>query len=139
MTLQARLTLSSVLITTVIVTIVSVVDLGNDMERQFEGTLRNARSIRTAVSSLVRRTVVRDRMLSLREALRQPDITTELVEDLADSPSVAEIAVCDRRNEILVDSDPKRLGATFTTYPDFEPVVKKMGWLAKLRVLFTPQ
>src|SRR5690349_18463913 len=93
MTLQARLTLSSVLITTVIVTIVSVVDLGNDMERQFEGTLRSAKSIRTAVSNLVRRTVARERTLSLREALRQQDITTELQEDLVDSPAVLEIAV----------------------------------------------
>jgi signal transduction histidine kinase len=139
MTLQARLTLSSVLITTVIVTIVSVVDLGNDMERQFEGTLRSAQLIRTAVSNLVRRTVERERNMSLRESLRQPDITHELVEDLADSPPVLEIAVSDRKNEILVDSDPKRLGATFKEYPDFEPVVKNMGWLAKLRILFSPQ
>src|ERR1041385_2260853 len=129
MTLQARLTLSSVLITTVIVTIVSVVDLGNDMERQFEGTLRSARSIRTAVSNLVRRTVERERTLSLREALRQPDITTELLEDLVDSPSVLEIAVCDRKNEILVDSEPKRLGETFPGYPDFAPMVSNAGWL----------
>src|SRR5436190_8503802 len=139
MTLQARLTLSSVLITTLIVTIVSVVDLGNDMERQFEGTLRSAKSIRTAVSSLVRRTVERERTLSLREALRQPDITQELVEDLTDSPPVAEIAVCDRKNEILVDTDPKRLGTIFKPYPDFTPVVQKMGWLMKLRILFSPQ
>jgi signal transduction histidine kinase len=139
MTLQARLTLSSVLITTVIVTIVSVVDLGNDMERQFEGTLRSARSIRTAVSRLVRRTVERERTLSLREALRQPDITTELVEDLVDSPAVLEIAVCDRKNEILVDSDPKRQGSIFKEYPDFAPVVNKAGWPEKLRILFSKQ
>ena len=136
MTLQARLTLSSVMITTVIVTIVSVVDLGNDMERQFEGTLRSARSIRTSVSNLVRRTVERERTLSLREALRQPDITHELLEDLVDSPSVLEIAVCDRKNEILVDSEPKRLGETFPGYPDFAPMVSNAGWLEKLRILF---
>jgi signal transduction histidine kinase len=139
MTLQGRLTLSSVLITTVIVTVVSVVDLGNDMERQFLGTLRGAQLIRTSVSSLVSRTVERERMLSLRGALRQPDITTQLVQILADSPPVAEIAVCDRKNEILVDSDPKRLGSTFKEYPEFEPVVKQAGWPEKLRILFTPQ
>jgi len=136
MTLQARLTLSSVLITTVIVTIVSVVDLGNDMERQFEGTLRSAKSIRTAVSNLVRRTVARERTLSLREALRQPDITTELQEDLVDSPAVLEIAVCDHKNEILVDSDSNRLGQKFPGYADFAPVVSNAGWLEKLRILF---
>ena len=137
MTLQARLTLSSVLITTVMVTIVSVVDLGNDMERQFEGTLRNARSIRTAVSNLVRRTVELKRTLSLREALRQPDITREMVTDLVDSPAVLEVAVCDRRDEILVDSDPKRLGEKFPKYPDFAPIVSNAGWLEKLRILFS--
>jgi len=139
MTLQGRLTLSSVLITTVIVTVVSVVDLGNDMERQFLGTLRGAQLIRTSVSNLVQRTVERERTLSLRAALRQPEIASELVQDLANSPVVLEIAVCDRKNEILLDNDPKRLGLTFKEYPDFEPVVKNAGWPEKLRILFRPQ
>jgi signal transduction histidine kinase len=61
------------------------------------------------------------------------------LEDLTDSPPVLEIAVCDRKNEILVDTDPKRLGSTFKEYPDFEPVVKNAGWPEKLRILFSPQ
>src|SRR5579863_7770650 len=115
MTLQARLTLSSVVVTTVIVAVVSAVDLGNDMERQFEDTLRRAELIRTNVSNAVRQAVERAQQdLSLREALRQPELTAQLQEILADSPSLVEIAVCDRKNEILLDSDPKRLGETFS-------------------------
>src|ERR1041385_1153108 len=104
MTLQARLTLSSVLVTTVIVTIVSTVDLANDMEWQFEGTLRSARAIRTMVSSDVSRAVERERDLSLRQVLRQPELTAELQNLLADAPLLLEIAICDRKNEILADS-----------------------------------
>src|SRR5207253_2016652 len=74
---------------------------------------------------------------SLREALRQPDITNELVDDLVDTPAVLEIAVCDHKDEILVDSDPKRLGAKFPPYPDFAPIVANAGWLEKLRILFS--
>jgi signal transduction histidine kinase len=136
MTLQARLTLSSVLVTTVIVAVVSAVDLGNDMERQFEDTLRRAELIRTNVSNAVRQAVERAQQdLSLREALRQPELTAQLQEILADSPSLVEIAVCDRKNEILLDSDPKRLGETFSPNPDFGPLVKSTGWLGKLRIL----
>ena len=59
MTLQARLTLSSVVVTTVIVAVVSIVDLGNDMERQFEDTQRRAELIRTDVTNAVRQAVER--------------------------------------------------------------------------------
>ena len=65
MTLQTRLTLSSVLVTTVMVAVISTVDLGNDMERQFEDTLRRAELIRTNVSNAVRQAVERERDLSL--------------------------------------------------------------------------
>ena len=135
MTLQARLTLSSVLVTTVIVTIVSAVDLANDVEWQFEGTLRSARSIRAVVSSEVRHAVSREREMSLREILRQPELTAELQGLLADAPLLLEIAICDRKNEILADTDPKRLGEKFQLYPDFEPIVRQTGWLGKLRML----
>src|SRR4051812_43290437 len=127
MTLQARLTLSSVLVTTAIVTFISAVDLGNDMDRQFEGTLRSAKFIRAFVSSEVRRTVEREREMSLRQALRQPEITTRLVQVLADWPFLLEIAVSDKKGEILVDSDPKRLGGTYPGYPDFTPIVSQTG------------
>jgi signal transduction histidine kinase len=135
MTLQARLTLSSVLVTTAIVTLISAANLGNDMDREFEGTLRSARFIRTFVSNEVRRTVEREREMSLRQALRQPEITNELVSVLADWPFLLEIAISDKKGEILADSDPKKLGEKYPGYPDFTPVVTKSGWLDKLRTL----
>jgi signal transduction histidine kinase len=136
MTLQARLTLSSVLVTTATVALISAVNLGNDMEREFEITLRGATLVRMEVSNAVGRAVEREREMSLREALRQPAITTQLVEILAAWPSLLEIAVCDPKNEILLDSDPKRLGERFQPLPDFAPVIKDKGWMEKLRILF---
>ncbi len=136
MTLQARLTLSSVVVTTVIVAVVSAVDLGNDMERQFEDTLRRADLIRTVVTTNVGQAVERAQHdLSFRQALRQPELTGQLEAILANSPSLTEIAVCDHNNEILLDSDPKRLGETLLPYPDFTHLVKNTGWPEKLRIL----
>ena len=46
MTLQAKLTLGSVLLATLIVTLVSVVDLGNLMQFQFKTTLERAELVK---------------------------------------------------------------------------------------------
>jgi signal transduction histidine kinase len=137
MTLQARLTLSSVVLTTAIVTLISAVDLANDMDRQFETTLGRANLVKRVASDWVVETVQRERGLSLREALREPHVATELTKILADAPPLLEIAICDPKNEILMDSDPSRLGATLQSYPDFTAVVKQTGWLEKLKVLLS--
>ena len=136
MTLQARLTFSSVLVTATIVTLISAVDLANDMQRQFEYTLTRADIVKKVASDLVVQTVQRERNLSIREALREPQVASELVKLLANAQTVVEIAVCDPRNEILVDNDPRRLGTPCPGYPDFTPAVKDTGWIEKLRILF---
>jgi signal transduction histidine kinase len=137
MTLQARLTLSSVLVTTAIVTLISALDLANDMQRQFENTLYRADLVKKLASELVAQTVERERVLSLRETLREPHVASQLVKLLANATPLTEIAVCDPKNEILVDSDPRRLGMQFPGYPDFTLAVRDTGWMEKLQILLS--
>lgn len=135
MSLRARLTLWSVLVMAVVVGLISALDLGNDMERQFESTLERAELLKRVASRLVVQTLERQRTAPLREALRDPQLSTELVDIMTASHALLEIAVCDRSNEILVDSDPNRRGITFPPYPDFAPLVQQTNWLQKLRIL----
>lgn len=136
MKLQARLTLWSVLVMTAIVAVISVVDLAKEIERQFEATLERAELLQRVATNLVVSTIDRDRNLPLREALRDEHIQKGLIEIMTSSRALLEIAVCNTRNDILADSDPKRLGLTFPPYPDFRPVVEKIGSLKKVRILF---
>jgi hypothetical protein len=129
------LTLWSVLVMAVVVGLISALDLGNDMERQFESTLERAELLKRVASRLVVQTLERQRTAPLREALRDPQLSTELVDIMTASHALLEIAVCDRSNEILVDSDPNRRGITFPPYPDFAPLVQQTNWLQKLRIL----
>jgi hypothetical protein len=129
------LTLWSVLVMAVVVGLISALDLGNDMERQFESTLERAELLKRVAARLVVQTLERQRTAPLREALRDPQLSTELVDIMTASHALLEIAVCDRSNEILVDSDPNRRGITFPPYPDFAPLVQQTNWFQKLRIL----
>ncbi len=90
----------------------------NAMQLQLDGTLRTEAYIRNQVSWLVRKAVARQPQLSIADALRHDEIELDLMQILAEAPAVLEIAICDQRNEILVDSDPARR-YTFQVYPDF--------------------
>jgi len=136
MSLRARLTLWSVLLMAVIVGLIGAVDVANEMQQQFETTLERAELLREVATNLVVQTLDRQRTAPLREALRDPNLSAELVKIMTASRAVLEIAVCDPNNEILADSDPSRLGKTFTRYADFEPQVRNTGWRQKLQLLF---
>ena len=53
MTLQAKLTLGSVGLVSVMVGIVSALDLANEMQRQFEATLERADTLKVVASKMV--------------------------------------------------------------------------------------
>ncbi len=135
MSLQARLTISSVLVTAAIVALISAVDLGNEMEQHFESTLERAELLKKVAANLVVQTLERQPQQPLAEALRDPALSGELVDILTASHALLEIAVCDNRNEVLADSSPDRRGIIFPPYPDFRPVVNSSGWLDKIRTL----
>ncbi|HWB86376.1 MAG TPA: ATP-binding protein [Bryobacteraceae bacterium] len=135
MTLQAKLTLGSVLVATLIVSLISAVDLANDMELQFDATLERADLLSRVATRMVRQTLNRQRSVPLREALRDPDLSNDLVDIMTASHALLEVAVVNPNNEILADSDPNRLGITSQPYPDFKPLVERADWREKLRVL----
>src|SRR5271155_3543998 len=99
MNTQARLTLSSVLVMTAIVAIVSVLDLGYEMDVQFRLTEEQADLLKHVTSNLVVETLNRDRQHPWREALRAPNLERSLIDIMSASHALLEIAVCDNHNE----------------------------------------
>src|SRR5262249_11229159 len=107
MTLQGKLTLGSVLLATLIVTLVSVVGLGNLMELQFRNNLERAELIKTEATEPVKDALNRPNRpnLTLREALRDPALFDRLLKLSTQSKSILEIAiVADGTNEVLAST-----------------------------------
>jgi signal transduction histidine kinase len=135
MTLQAKLTLGSVMLATLIVSLISAVDLANETQRQFDAALARAELLKTISYRMVKDVLNRRPSVPLREALRDPALTNTLI-DLGISKAVWEVAVLTPQNEILADSDPSVLGTISPNHPDFGPVVLRSGWLEKVRIVF---
>ncbi|HLY16578.1 MAG TPA: ATP-binding protein [Bryobacteraceae bacterium] len=135
MSTQARLTLSSVLVMTAIVAIISVLDLGYEMDAQYTAALEHAELLKRVASNMVVETLNRDRQHPWRQALSAPNLQRGLIDVLSASHALLEIAVCDANNKILLDSDAKSEGKTFPYFQDFEPIAKNANWYDKLRIL----
>jgi signal transduction histidine kinase len=135
MTLQAKLTLGYVLLTTAMVTIISAVDLGNNMQQQFQATLQRANTLQLVADKFVTTALNSQSTKPLREALRDPVLKTDLVDVLLAAPGILEIAVVDPHNEILADTDAARVEQVAERYPDFWRLVTEAGWPAKLHSL----
>jgi nitrogen-specific signal transduction histidine kinase len=139
MTLQAKLTLGSVLLATLIVGLISAVDLGNIMQIEFESTLDRADFVTSQATEAVKDAVNRQpRSTTLHLAVQDSALTEKLRKlMLTGSKAILEIALVDPdSNEILGDTLPSRLGnIAIPPNPDFRYLVKETGWLAKVRVL----
>jgi signal transduction histidine kinase len=136
MTLQAKLTLGSVVLASLMVGVVSAVDLLNEMQRQFDSTLERADTLKSVASRMISQSINRQRTLSLREALREPDLQMLMIDIISASHAILEVAAVDpQTNEILLDSDPGQLGMKSPQYDDFEPLVISSSWWNKLQVL----
>lgn len=135
MTLQTKLTLGSVVLATLMVGLVSAVELENEIERQFAETLERATVQRDLTTNLVTQSLNRQRTVGLEQALNDPELQSNLVNIIAYSHAILEIAVIDPHNKILLDSDKDRVGATAPPVPEFRPIVTSTGWYGKLRVL----
>ena len=138
MSTQTKLTLSSVLVMTAIVAIISILDLGYQMDAQYEATLEHAELLKRTASSTIVEVLNRDRLHPWRETLRASNLERNLIDIMSASHALLEIAVCDNNNEILIDSDPKAQGKKFPHYADFRPIVNNTNWLDKLRILNQP-
>ena len=136
MTLQAKLTLGSVVLASLMVGVVSAVDLVNEMQRQFDSTLERADTLKSVASRMISQSINRQRTLSLREALREPDLQMLMIDIISASHAILEVAAVDpQTNEILLDSDPGQLGRKSPQYDDFQPLVVSSSWWNKFQVL----
>jgi signal transduction histidine kinase len=137
MNLQARLTLYFVLLAVLLVSVISAVDLAHDIQLQFDATLDRAESLRRFATDIVVTTVARQPDKSLREALRDPDLTKLLQDTMLASSAIQEIAVVAPDNEVLADSLPDHpLGEHLPRYKNFTPVVTSTSWYQKLTILY---
>ncbi|MGD0363428.1 MAG: histidine kinase dimerization/phospho-acceptor domain-containing protein, partial [Bryobacteraceae bacterium] len=134
MSTQTRLTLSSVFVMTAIVAIISVLDLVYQMDAQYQATLEHADLLKRMASDAVVDTLNNDRQHAWREALRASNLQRSLIDIMSASHALLEIAVCDKNDEILMDSDPKAQGQRYPGYADFRPIVDA-NWLHKMRIL----
>jgi signal transduction histidine kinase len=138
MTLQAKLTLGSVLLATLIVGLISAVDLGNIMQIEFDSTLDRADLVKSQAIEAVTEAVNRQpRSTSMHDAVRDPALTEKLRKLVTASKAILEIALVEPdSNEIIGDTLPNRLGViAIPQNPDFRQLVKETGWIAKMRVL----
>ena len=135
MKLQARLTLSFVLLAVLLAGTISCVDLAGEINQQFAATLERAENLGTLASDLVRIALNRQLAKPLNEAVRDPEVSTVLRDTMLASYSIVEIAVLSPENEILADSIPDEIGKYLAPYEDFRPVVTGNGWYGKWRIL----
>ena len=136
MTLQAKLTLGSVLLATLIVGLISAVDLGNVMQLEFESTLDRAELLKSQATTAVTEALNRQRTIALSDALHEPGLTDRLRKLVTASKAILEIAMVEPdTNMILADTLPTRVGTIGIPNQDFIPLVKDTGWLDKVRVL----
>jgi len=135
MTLQAKLTLGTVLLVTIVVALISAVDLADITQNEFEHTLQRANVVQLVATDDVKRALNRPQALPFPGALQTPELFDRLGSVMASSPEIVEVAVVGKDGKILADSFADRQGETCPRYPDLAPLVNKSGWFDKLRVL----
>src|SRR5207302_6003945 len=133
MKLQAKLTLGSVALATVLVTGLSAVGLDNLMRLQFRHVLERAELIKSAATDAVIDTLNRERSKPLPDVLRDPTLNKQLVALLTSYKAILDITLVSAdTNETLASA----LGASHAgSIPDFAPLVRGGSSLQQLRVL----
>lgn len=135
MTLQTKVTLGSVLLATVIVTLVSSVDLGSFIDLELQSTAERADVIKDVAKSAVIETLNRRRDVPLFEALRDPELKQKLVSLLGSLNGVLSIDIVSADNqEVIASSLENRIGSK-SYQPDFRTLLRPGGWFEKLNVL----
>ena len=135
MTLQTKVTLGSVLLATVIVTLVSSVDLGSFMDLELQATAERADVIKDVAKAAVIETLNRRRDVPLREALRDPELKQKLVNLLGSLNGVLSIDIVSAENqEVMASTLENRIGSK-AYEPDFRTLLRHGGWFEKLNVL----
>jgi hypothetical protein len=136
MTLQTKVTLGSVLLATVIVTVVSSVDLASFMDLELQATAERAGVIKDVAKAAVIDALNRHLNMPLREALREPELKAKLVNLIGSLNGGISIDLVNADNqEVIVSTLENRIN-TRENVPDFRTLLRPRGWLEKLNVLW---
>lgn len=135
MNLQAKLTLGAVVLETLIVGVISAVDLGNVMQIEFHAAEKRAALVRDVASEYVAQAINGTPQQPLRQALRDPLLSARLTTVMTDSDELLEIAVVDPHGQIVGDSDPDRIGVYSPKYREFDELVNHSSWRQELELL----
>jgi signal transduction histidine kinase len=140
MTLQAKLTLGSVGLATIMVSGISAFGLSNLMRFQFRSTYERADLIKTAATDAAIDALNRQRTLDFKEAVKDSTLNAQFVKLLTSYKPILEISlVSAETNEILASTLSHDAAAptpvAYQRYPDFAPLALQAGWLEQLQVL----
>ena len=126
MTLQARLTLWSMLVMASIVTVVSISDLIGEINGQFVDALQQSKLILNYASSATNREIQRSHHGSIADAVRRSPTLPGYLFDIAMASQnlVDDIAVTDQNGIILADGYTAKAGRKLGNYPDFQQLIE---------------
>jgi signal transduction histidine kinase len=138
MTLQAKLTLGTVLLATSIVAIISVVYLGKIMDLRYSDALVEASRVRDIAVQYVKDAVNTQSKLPLSEALGSDHLSQLLETEVGYHKEIVEVAVVDADGEILTDNFAERRGSHSqeVLQPQLAKLVQE-GWLRKAKALWS--
>jgi signal transduction histidine kinase len=137
MTLQAKLTLGTVLLATVIVAINSVVYLGSIMDLRFADSYGEAGRIRDIAVQYVTDALNSHPEVPVSEVLASDRLTQQLQTEVNNHKEIVEVAVVDADNNVLADNSPDKRGQRSPALPQLDPLVHA-GWIRKVKVLWSP-
>jgi signal transduction histidine kinase len=139
MTLQAKLTLGTVLLATVIVAIYSVVYLGSIMDLRFSDAYAEAGRVRNIAVEYVTDSLNSHPETPVNDLLASDRLTQQLETEVVYHKEIVEVAVVDADNNILADNFPDRRGQPMPpvkSVAQLEPLVHA-GWISKVKVLWS--
>jgi signal transduction histidine kinase len=135
MTIQAKVTLRYGLLVVFMVGVISTVNVAIETSQQFNSMWKRAQEFNKVAVSELKATANADPTRPMSDVLADHELQGMFQEIMIDSENtVAEIAVVDQDNRILLDSIPLP-SETFPRYEDFGTLVEHTTWITKLRVL----
>ncbi|MEO8369701.1 MAG: hypothetical protein ABI806_10900, partial [Candidatus Solibacter sp.] len=135
MKLQTKVTVGSVLLATVIVTLVSSVDLYSFMQLKLQSTYERAEVIKDFARIMVIDAINSRRDVSLPEAVQDADLKQRLLSLLRSSNGVLSIDIVSADTRKVMSSTlPNRVGSG-NTDGDFGKLVRDRSWYQQLNAL----
>ena len=135
MKLQTKVTLGSVLLATVIVALVSWVDLYSFMQLKLESTFERAEVIKDVARVMVIDTINSRRDVPIPDAVRDADLKLRLLNLLRSSNGVLSIDVMSAdAKQVMASTLDNRIGPA-TTVSDFGKLLSQRSWYQQLNAL----